>query len=63
VVPRWRSGSLAFGWIRRAAHAPVSDITLRDFVFDGVTQPSNVKHTRSVELTNVLVNGRRVQEL
>jgi hypothetical protein len=43
--------------------APVDDLTLRDCEFDGVTQPSIVKHTRSVKLDNVRVNGRRVQEL
>jgi hypothetical protein len=43
--------------------APVNDITLRDCVFDGVTQPSVVKHTNSVKLENVRVNGKAVSEL
>jgi polygalacturonase len=43
--------------------APIEDLTLRDCEFDGVTQPSVVKHTRSVKLENVSVNNRQVQEL
>jgi polygalacturonase len=43
--------------------APVNDLTLRDCSFEGVTQPSIVKHTRSVKLENVRVNDRLVQEL
>ncbi len=43
--------------------APVNDITLRDCVFEGVTQPSIVKHTKSVKLENVRVNGKPVTEL
>jgi polygalacturonase len=43
--------------------APVNDITLRDCVFEGVTQPSIVKHTKSVKLDNVRVNGKAVTEL
>jgi polygalacturonase len=37
--------------------APVDDLTLRDCQFDGVTQPSIVKHTRAVNLENVRING------
>jgi polygalacturonase len=43
--------------------APVDDLTLRDCSFEGVTEPSIVKHTRSVKLENVRVNDRLVQEL
>jgi polygalacturonase len=43
--------------------APVSDITLRDCEFEGVTQPSIVKHTRTVRLERVLVNRKLVQSL
>jgi polygalacturonase len=43
--------------------APVDDITLRDCEFQGVTQPSIVRHTRQVTLENVRVNDRRVREL
>ncbi len=44
-------------------NAPVDDITLRDCSFEGVTQPSIVKHTRQVKLENVRVNDQRVREL
>jgi polygalacturonase len=43
--------------------APVNDITLRDCSFDGVTQPSIVKHTRSVKLEQVRINNELVREL
>jgi len=43
--------------------APVNDITLRDCVFDGVTQPSIVKFTNSVTLQGVRVNGATVREI
>jgi polygalacturonase len=43
--------------------APVNDITLRDCQFDQVTMPSIVKHTRSVNLENVRVNGAVVRTL
>jgi len=43
--------------------APVNDITLRDCEFDGVTEPSIVRHTRRVEVRNVRINGRRVSAL
>lgn len=43
--------------------APVSDLNLSDCSFEGVTQPSIIKHTRSVKLENVRVNGNRVQSL
>jgi polygalacturonase len=44
-------------------HAPVGNLTLRDCEFGGVTLPSIVKHTNAVNLENVRVNGKRVQEL
>ncbi len=43
--------------------APVNDVTLRDCEFNQVTMPSIVKHTRSVKLENVRVNGAVVQTL
>jgi polygalacturonase len=43
--------------------APVSDITLKDCEFGGVTQPSVVKYTRAVTLEKVRVNGRVVNSL
>ncbi|HKE95383.1 MAG TPA: hypothetical protein VKB34_13810, partial [Povalibacter sp.] len=43
--------------------APVNDITLRDCDFRGVTQPSIIKHTRSVSLDQVRVNGAVVRAL
>jgi polygalacturonase len=43
--------------------APVSDITIRDSEFAGVTQPSIIEHTREVKLENVRVNQRLVQSL
>jgi polygalacturonase len=43
--------------------APVNDITLRDCSFEGVTQPSIIKHTRSVNLEQVRVNDKLVREL
>jgi polygalacturonase len=43
--------------------APVNDVTLRDCSFEGVTQPSIMKHTRLVKLENVRVNDRLVQAL
>jgi polygalacturonase len=43
--------------------APVNDLTLRDCEFDGVTQPSIIKHTREVKLERVRVNEKLVQEL
>jgi polygalacturonase len=43
--------------------ASVGDITLRDCEFNGVTQPSIVKYTRSVKLEQVRVNNQLVQEL
>jgi polygalacturonase len=43
--------------------APVNDITLRDCTFDGVTQPSIIKHTRTVNLDKVRVNQKLVQQL
>lgn len=43
--------------------APVNDLTLRDCSFDGVTRPSVVRHTRSVNLDNVRVNGVLVRSL
>jgi hypothetical protein len=43
--------------------APVNDITLRDCDFNQVTMPSIVKHTRSVQLENVRVNGAVVKAL
>jgi polygalacturonase len=43
--------------------APVNDLTLRDCSFNGVTQPSIVKYTRSVKLEKVRVNEKLVTEL
>lgn len=43
--------------------APVSDITLKDCEFAGVTQPSIVKYTREVNLERVRVNDRIVAAL
>ena len=43
--------------------APVNDLTLRDCSFSGVTQPSIIKHTRSVKLEKVRVNDKLVTEL
>jgi len=43
--------------------APVNDITLRDCEFNGVTQPSVIRHTRSVKLEQVRVNDRLVRTL
>ncbi|UYY60032.1 glycoside hydrolase family 28 protein [Sphingomonas sp. S2-65] len=40
--------------------APVTGITLRDCSFDGVTQPSIVRHTQGLRLDNVRVNGKPV---
>jgi polygalacturonase len=44
-------------------NAPVGDITLKDCAFDGVTQPSIVKHTNRVNLEKVVVNQSQVREL
>jgi polygalacturonase len=43
--------------------APVSDITLRDCEFSGVTEPSIIKHTREVNLEKVRVNDQLVKAL
>lgn len=43
--------------------APVNDITIRNCEFNQVTMPSIVKHTRSVELDQVRVNGATVKTL
>ena len=43
--------------------APVSDITLKDCEFQGVTQPSVIRFTREVRLEKVRVNDKLVQEL
>jgi polygalacturonase len=43
--------------------APVSDITLRDCMFEGVTQPSIIKYTRTVNLEKVRVNQQLVSKL
>src|SRR5262245_1796633 len=43
--------------------APVNDLTLRDCVFEGVTQPSIVKYTRNVNLEKVRVNRELVSKL
>jgi polygalacturonase len=43
--------------------APVTDITLKDCTFDGVTQPSVIRHTERVALANVRVNGKVVRAL
>lgn len=41
----------------------VNGITLRDCSFEGVTQPSVVRHTTGLSLDNVRVNGRLVSSL
>jgi len=43
--------------------APVNDITIRDCEFNGVTQPSIVRHTRAVKLEKVRVNDQLVTEI
>jgi hypothetical protein len=43
--------------------APVTDIALKDCIFDGVTQPSVIRHTERVALANVRVNGKVVSAL
>jgi len=43
--------------------APVTDITLTDCSFDGVTEPSVIRHTERVALSNVRVNGKVVSSL
>lgn len=43
--------------------APVTDLTLSDCSFDGVTEPSVIRETQRVQLNNVRVNGRTVQAL
>lgn len=43
--------------------APVTGITLRDCSFDGVTQPSIVRHTEGLVLEKVRVNGAIVRTL
>lgn len=43
--------------------APVTDLSLRDCRFDGVTAPSIVLHTERLSLANVRVNGALVHSL
>ncbi len=43
--------------------APVSDITLRDCEFGGVTKPSTIKYTKEVKLERVKVNDKVVASL
>ena len=43
--------------------APITDITLRDCRFDGVTSPSIITQTQALTLDNVRVNGARVHSL
>ena len=43
--------------------APVGDLTLRDCSFDGVREPSILRHTERVTLENVRVNGTRIRSL
>lgn len=43
--------------------APVRDIRISDCRFDGVTEPSIVRFTDDLILSQVLVNGRRVSSL
>jgi polygalacturonase len=43
--------------------APVSDITLRDCTFEGVTETSVSTHTEGLRLEKVRVNGRSVSTL
>src|SRR5262245_50518034 len=43
--------------------APVNDLTLRDCEFNGVTQPSIIKYTRTVNLEKVRVNAKLVRQL
>jgi polygalacturonase len=43
--------------------APVTDVTLRDCSFEGVSQPSVIRHTERLRLENVRVNGAVVDRL
>jgi polygalacturonase len=43
--------------------APVTDITLRDCSFEGVREPSVIRHTEGLRLENVRVNGKVVDKL
>jgi polygalacturonase len=43
--------------------APVTDIALKDCSFDGVTEPSVIRHTEGLRLDNVRVNGAVVDRL
>ena len=43
--------------------APVSDITLRNCTFEGVTEASIVTHTEGLRLEKIRVNGRSVSTL
>ncbi|WP_213981336.1 glycoside hydrolase family 28 protein [Sphingomonas sp. dw_22] len=43
--------------------APVTDITLRDCSFEGVREPSVIRHTERLRLENVRVNGAVVEQL
>jgi hypothetical protein len=43
--------------------APVTDITLRDCSFEGVREPSVIRHTERLRLENVRVNGKVVDRL
>jgi polygalacturonase len=44
-------------------NAPVDDLHLHDCEFNGVTQPSIIKHTRAVKLDRVRVNGKVVERI
>jgi len=44
-------------------NAPIERVRLSDCSFDGVTQPSILRHTERVTLANVRVNGRAVSAL
>ena len=43
--------------------APVTDLTLRDCQFSGVTQASIIRYTREVKLEKVSVNDQVAQSL
>ena len=44
-------------------NAPVSDVTIRNCEFGGVTEPAIVRNVQNLRLENVRVNGKRVDSL
>lgn len=44
-------------------NATVNDVTMRDCLFEGVTQPSIIRYTLAVNLERVHVNGTVVKSL